>query len=158
MAREKWKPTDNELLFIQEMKEKAQSDTAISKGLGIDRKTYSKYREQNPQITQSIKKGNENRMDKLLSMATDALEELLSTDTYTETTTIEKDYGGVLSTEEKVVTKKRTPNATVTMFTLVNKDPKHWQSINKVDSTTIINSSDKKRPLNITFTKPKKDA
>jgi len=134
VARVKWQPTAKEIKFIQEMKENAQSDTAISKGLGINRGTYTKYRDQNKQIEHAIKAGNENRMDKLLAMATDALEELLSTAEYTETTKIKKDYAGVKSTEEKTVTKKRTPNATITMFTLVNKDPQNWQSINNKHS------------------------
>ena len=133
MARQKWQPTEKQIAYIEDMKAKAQSDTTIAKGLGINRGTYTKYRDQNKQIKQAIKKGNEKRQKNHLELAQDALALRLQQRVVKEVTTTERRYMGEDQTETKTVEKTIQPSDTLIMFTLVNKSNGEWQSINKVE-------------------------
>ena len=133
MARQKWQPSKKQLDYIEDMKSKAQSDTAIAKGLGISRTTYQKYRNQSVQIGQAIKNGTETRIDNHYQLAVDALALRLQQRTVTEVTTTNRVYQGEEQEETKTVQKVIQPADTLIMFTLVNKGDGAWQSINKVE-------------------------
>ncbi len=155
MARQRWEPTKKQIAYIEKMKEKAQSDTAIAKGLGINRGTYTKYRDQNKQIKQAIKNGTEKRIDNHYQLAVDALALRLQQRTVKEKTTITRDFHGEEQVETKEVEKVIQPADTLIMFTLVNRSDGKWQSINKVENTTVVNQVPK---ISMEWTKPKSDA
>ena len=149
MGRKPYIPTDKDVETVKKLKLKGASDTKCAEALGISRRLFFDLK--TAQFAQPIKEAAEERRERILGKAVDALEELLSSEEYEEVTEIEKTYQGVKSTETKTVTKKRTPNATITMFTLVNSDPDNWQSINKVENTTIIDNMPK---IEIGWTEP----
>jgi hypothetical protein len=138
-GRKPYTPTDKQLTYIEDMKAKGQSDTAIAKGLGINRGTYTKYRDKNKQIKQAIKKGTEERIRTHYDLAVDALALRLQQRTVKEVTTTCKDYMGEKQEETKTVEKVIQPADTLIMFTLVNKSKNNeWQSINKVEQKVTV--------------------
>ena len=85
------------------------------------------------------------------------------TEGYWEDAEIEYEFKGYKEgTKEEVwepVRKRRryyAPVPTITMFNAVNSSNGKYQSINKVEQTTILESGATKKPVSISFTKPKK--
>lgn len=106
---------------------------------GNDR--YLRFREP---IETAIKKGTHRRRKKLLSAAEDAILELLRSDNYSERH-VERQMGPaddrgvrpVLREVQKVVERRRIPNAVIAMFTAVNASQTEekavrWRSIHRV--------------------------
>lgn len=142
MARKARIPTQAELEAIVELKSKGKSDEEVSKALGISRSTFAKWKKLaysdnssdtvNTHVAQAIKLGMDARREKHLAMAVDAVDELLSTYTYEEKTTISKlnMATGEMYDEVKIVEKRVKPNPMITIFTLVNRDSENFRSIN----------------------------
>jgi hypothetical protein len=134
-------PTQDELNAIVELKSKGISDEEVATSLSTSRSTFAKWKKMalkgcdgntvGAQVTQAIKVGMEARLEKHLSLAVDAVDELLSTYNYEETTVTEREIMGKATTETKTVTKRIRPNPMVAIFTLVNRDPEHFRSINQ---------------------------
>ena len=150
--KRKTKLTKAEQLKIQQLKAKNCSITKICTALGISRSLwYTITNGKNggkakTQLEQSIKKGSEDRFDKIKNNCVDSLELLTRIHHYDE---VKKKYailrnpitGEQLSAEPELIEKTVTgkvvmPNATVTMFSSVNTMPEKFQSINKVEKTS----------------------
>jgi hypothetical protein len=152
MARKPYKPTDKHIETVRALKEKGASDKACAEAIGINPKTFSRYKKS--VFTSPIKKGNEDRTNAHLQLAQDALALRLQQRTVKELTTINKTIGGEDYTETKEVEKVIQPSDTLIMFTLVNRSDGDWKSINKVETT--INNNPEESPI-VNFTKPKND-
>lgn len=157
MARKARIPTPAEIQAIRDLKAKGQSDTKIAQALSCSRNTLIKWKKMaeaanedgetiGEQIEHAIKKGREERRERHLDLAIDSLDYLISGG-YREEVSVKRerikdgtDEEGnqkykLVVTEEKTNKRWYQPNPTLVMFTLVNKDPDNWQSINKAADT-----------------------
>lgn len=144
----------------------ADTNRKIADALGWTEKTFENYLygygtrgKYKGEFQGAIKKGKSRCRKTHLRLAENTLGQRL---TFHEVEEVEQekwvDGNGV--ERQKMKKKKRVvpPSDMLIAFTLVNSAPERWQSINKVETVNHINNIESKRPLNITFTKPRDDA
>jgi len=156
MGRIAWKPTKKELKFIRDMAARGATQKAIYEGLGVSKKTWGKYKAQEPDldvlntpvkshisnqsipsIKKALEEGTDARLEKIKANCLDSLDRLTRAHTVKEVKrTRRKNFqdagaGDIIdtTTTRKVI----EPNPTVVMFTSVNLMPERFQSINKVE-------------------------
>ena len=137
-GRKPYTPTDKDIETVQKMKEKGATDKECSIALDISTKTFSRLKKSF--FTPAIKKGNETRQNKLLEIYEDNLPKQLS-GYYVEE---EIERLNPVSGEFELMERKKKwmpPNATLMMFTAVNKSDGVWQSINKVEQKVEVDIS-----------------
>lgn len=149
MARPERLPSEKELKYLKELKAKGKTDQECYKALGVCRTTFGKWKKLSVEsedgvtigdkIKEAAVKGREDRMKRHLDLAVDALDTLLTVQTNTNTKVkkkrIKQEDGSykmvVVETLEE--TKITMPNPMLVIFTLVNRDPDNWQSINRTE-------------------------
>ena len=152
-GRKAYEPTEEHIKTVQALKAKGATDKECYTAISIGQKTFQRYKK--TIFATPIKKGKEERTKTHLELARDALALRLQQRTVVETTVMNKVFAGEEIEETKTVEKTIQPSDTLIMFTLVNKSEGEWQSINKVENTTIIDNT---KPYKIEFARKKNDA
>jgi len=134
-GRKPYKPTKKDIATVQKMKEKGASDALCAKAINIGVRTFQKHKY--AVFADTIKKGKEIRTNNLLQIYEDNLPKQLS-GYYVEE---EIERINPMSGEFELAERRKKwmpPNATLMMFTAVNKSNGEWQSINKVEQVTTV--------------------
>jgi hypothetical protein len=135
-GRKAYEPTDKDIETVQKMKEKGATDAACAKAINISVRTFQKHKK--AVFAETIKRGQEIRTNNLLSIYEDNLPKQLS-GYYVEE---EVERINPVSGEFELAERRKKwmpPNATLMMFTAVNKSDGEWQSINKVEQKVQVN-------------------
>ncbi len=125
--------------------------TACKRG-GISDDTFMRWRANNPEFAQAIKKAekeyNDWYNDGLVRDCKMSLKKLITGYEYDEVTTeYEKDKdGNPQIKKQKRITRMVAPNPTAIIFALTNRDPENWKNRQTTDITANVKAENTNKP------------